>query len=598
MDILPETPATLSGTLSAGFAGGSGAGLGTQSSSSNSLTLGVNADLAGYYYNPQFLQFSVSPRFMWDRNGDSGAASAQDRDGGVIATVDFLQGSRTPVHFTYGLTQITTTTLSGGPTPFTVGAGGLAQTFSVGSALRLNHLPPISITYSHSDSDTSVTGVETPTEHLSSDLLTVFSSFKWVGFHLNGSFTRNSNEATTQDLLNLGVPYAPTNSSSESENFNVSHSLPLKGGASIGYGRSTDSYTVSGTPQNDSYDTAFAAVSLMPTQKLSWSAEGSYTSNATDQLISEVLNGQPVSPTTVLGTGRSVSLDSGLTYLIGHGFSASGSGSHTSSTVLGEQLLQNLAFGTITWGHPLWHGFLGVSYSPGWDSITLTEAGVTQTASGLYNTASASYQHSVGRWMAHGNFSFMTNSAAEASGAPQVANSFSVNGSARAKIRYTWNLMFNGSINKSQVEGYNSTLTELLGGQISNHTWSLNGQYQRNSGYYLFAGSATPVEGSTSTSGIQTLYDTTQGFSFSGGYNRRQLSLTATYNYTSGVYDTATGPTTSSSGYLDTRLYYKFRKLDFQAGYRRMTQAASTNNALDQISDGYWFSVFRRFHAF
>ena len=29
-----------------------------------------------------------------------------------------------------------------------------------------------------------------------------------------------------------------------------------------------------------------------------------------------------------------------------------------------------------------------------------------------------------------------------------------------------------------------------------------------------------------------------------------------------------------------------------------MTQAASTNNALDQISDGYWFSVFRRFHAF
>jgi hypothetical protein len=158
--------------------------------------------------------------------------------------------------------------------------------------------------------------------------------------------------------------------------------------------------------------------------------------------------------------------------------------------------------------------------------------------------------------------------------------------------------MFNGSVSKSQVEGYNGTLIELLSGQISNRRWSFTGQYQRSSGYFMFAGSGTPVEGATSTSGIQTFYDTSQGYSFSGGYNRRQLSVTASYNFTNGVYDTATGPITSSNTFLEARLYYKFRKLDFQAGYRRLTQSASSNNALDQVSNGYWFTLSRRFRAF
>ena len=600
LQVLPQMPITLGGTVSAGYAGGSGAALGGQSSSANSLTLGTNADLNGYYYDPKFLQFSASPRFTWDTNGGAAeSAATRDRDDGVITTVDFLQDSKVPVHFTYGLSQTTTTTLSGGATPFTVAASGLSQNYAVATSLRPANLPQLNVTYSHTWSDTSVTGVDTPTAYTSNDFLNVFSNYRRWGFQLSGNYSRTSNDSTTQDLLNLGVPFAPSSSTSQSENLGVSHPLPLRGNASLSYGHSTDSYTVSGTPQNDSYDTGSAGVSLQPTTKLSWSADGNYTSNATDQLISEVLNGQPSSSSTVLGTGRSFILDTGMTYLIGHGFSSSGSGTHESSTVSGEQLIQNLGFGTINYGRSLWNGFLGLSYSPGWNSISLEAPGSTpQSTSGLYNTASASYQHRVGRWMAHGSFSFMRNSAAEASAAPQVSNSYSANGSARTKIRYTWNLTASGSVTQSQVVGYNSTGTQIFTGQISNRTWSFTGQYQRNSGYFLFSGSAIPVGGVTSTSGIQTLYDTSEGYSLSGSYSRGRLSVTPSYNFTHGVYDTATVPTTSSNSYFETRLYYKFRKLDFQAGYRRLTQSASSNNALDQVSNGYWFSVVRRFRAF
>ncbi|MGO9305529.1 MAG: hypothetical protein ACLP3R_17835 [Candidatus Korobacteraceae bacterium] len=597
VQVLPQMPVTLSGSLSAGYAGGTGAALGSQTSSSDSLTLGVMADLNGSYYDPRFLQFSVSPRFTWDRNGSQSESALEDRDDGMNASVDFLQGSKTPIHFSYNLTQTNTATLSGGPNAFTVGADGLAQSYSISASPRLGFLPPISFSFSHSNADTSVTGVQEPSLTTSNNFLNVLTNYNWLGFHMSGNYAQTSNQSTTQDLLNLGVPAAPSNSSSRQENFGLSHDLPLHGSASLAYGHSTDSYTLSGTPENDSYDTAAGSVALVPIPKLTWNASVDYTSNATNQLISEVLNGQSTT-STVLGTGRTTLLQSTASYQIGHGWTAGGSGSHETSTVAGEGLIQDLGYGTVTYGRVLWHGFLNVSYSPGWNSVEIDSAGTSETTSGLYNAATASYQHRVRRWTVNGSTTFMRNNAYITSAAPVVANAYSATGSARARLRYTWNLNLNASFNKSQVAGSNSNLSDVISGQLSNRTWSFTGQYQRNSGYYLFASSGIPVVVSTNIMGIQTLYNTSQSYSGSLGYNRGLLSAQASYSHTNGVFDTVTVPTTTVNSFFEGRLYYKFRKLDFQAGYRRLTQSASSNNALNQISNGYWLSVVRRFRAF
>ncbi len=606
VQVLPETPITLNGALSLGFAGGSGSGLGANASSSDSLTLGARADLEGYYHDPRFLQFNVAPRFTWSRNSQVAANALQDRDDGVLASADFLESSRTPVHATYDFGQVNSSTLTGGPDPFTVGATGFTQAFTISTAPRLQPFPPLNISYSRSMSDVNVLGVQSPSQHTDLSLLNVFSNYTLEGFHMNGAYTRNTSESKTEDLLNLGIPIAPSNSTSQSESFGVSHSLPLSGSMAAAVSHTDDNYNLSGTPQTASFDSAAASVSLIPIPKLAWFAGADYTSNATNQLISQVINGEPTSSSAILGTGQSFTLDTNLTYQIGHGFYATGSGENQTSKVAGDLLTQNLAFGTINYGRYLWHGVLTAGYSLGWDSLELDSPGNTifgvgsresQSNSGLYNVATATYQHRVGNWMAQGNFSYMHNDAYLGGVAPSAANAFAVNGSGRTRIRYSWNLMVSGSVNKSEAAGYNSNLSELFTGQISNRTWSFNGQYQRNNGYFLFAQSSTAVPGG-STPELQPSYSVTQGYSFAASYSRRKLSMMSSFSRTNGSYDTQTGPSTTENSYLDLRLYYKFRKLDFQAGFRRLTQDASTNSALNQTSYGYWISVVRQFHAF
>jgi hypothetical protein len=595
-----EMPVTLSGSLSAGYAGGSSSALGSSSGLSDSLELGVNADLNGYYHDPRFLQFDANPRFIWTRNGSPTAAALHDRNDGVDVNVNFLQGSETPVHFTYDLSQLNSTTLSGGPTPFTVGATGLSQSFSIGAAHRFEYLPPLNISYSRSYADSEVIGVNAPTSHMDRDFLNLFTNYVLLGFHLTGGYTRSTSESHVEDLLNLGLPVAPSNSTSQSENFGVSHNLPLHGAASLTLSHSSDSYETGGTPQTGSYDTAASSVSLAPIQRLSMGASVSYTSNSTQQAIFAVINGQSVGQ-TVLGVGRSVSMETNANYQIGHGFSLMGSGSHQVSDFQGEQLMQDVGVGTVYYGRVLWHGALYASYSPGWNSTSLGSPGSPSlTSSGLYHAGTAGYTRQVGRWNVQGAFSFLRNSAYLASAAPVVARSFSGTGRARTRIRYTWNLSLSAVLGSSKIDGSNSNGNQLFSAQVANRTWSFNGQWQRNSGYYLFTGPGTTpvITTGVGASGLIPFYSTSQGFTLAGTYSRRRLTLQGSYSRNSGTFDTLTVPATTRNSYLEAKAYYKFRKLDMQAGYRRLTQSASTNGVLDQVSNAYWVSVVRQFHAF
>lgn len=593
--LLPQLPITLSGSLAAGYAGGSGAATTAESTTSNSLTLGGMADLAGSYYDPRFLQFDINPRYTWSHDGSNVANALQQRNDGVAANVDFLQGSATPIHFNYNLTQTNSATLSGGTTPFTVSGGGLAQSISVSTATHFRKLPSISVSYSQTASNTSISGVSAPEESMNNNLLNVYSGYKALGFVLSGNYSHSTSHSETQDLLNLGIPTAPSETSSDAETFTLIHNIPLHGSASASYGHNTDSYSAGGAPQNDSFDTATASIAMLPVPRLSWNADANYTSNASNELISEAVSGQTTS-STVLGTGRTFTVETNATYQMGRVMSVGGSGAHVTSQIAGESLDSNLGAGILTYAFNVWHGFLLLSYAPGWDSLTITEAGQSDVSSGLDNTATASYQHQLGGWVVHGNVSFAENNAYENATVPQAASSFSANGSARTRFRYYWDFTTTGTVTKNQVIGSNGTLSELLSAQISNRKWSVNGQFQRSSGYSLFAEDTT-VSGVTS-SGTQTLFNDSQSYSLSGNYHHKLFSTQLSYSYTNGTYDTSIMPTTTSNSYLEARVYYKVRKLDLQAGYRRITQAASSNQSLDSASSGYWINIVRQFRAF
>ena len=208
VEVIPDLPITLSGSVSAGYNGGSAGASGTSSGVTNSFIVGTQDDLSGYYHDPRFLNFSFSPRLTWSHDSSGANTALQDRNDGFASNIDFLQQSKVPIHFSYNISQTNTSTLTGGPNAFTVGADGLVKSCSVSISEHLNFLPPINLSYSHTDTDTSVTGVQEPSEHTHTNFLTVSSNYRFLGFFMNGSYTRNSSEAQTQDLLNLGVPQA------------------------------------------------------------------------------------------------------------------------------------------------------------------------------------------------------------------------------------------------------------------------------------------------------------------------------------------------------------------------------------------------------
>lgn len=597
LQALPGLPLTLSGSVSAGYAGGTGAASIGQPTTSNSATFGATADLGGTYYDPRFLQFDIAPRFTWSRDSSDAASALQNRNDGVNASVQFLQGSVIPVHLSYELTQTNSATLSGGTIPFTVSGEGVAQSFSVSTSTRFRKLPSIGISFSQSESDTNVTGVTAPTEHVGNDFLNMYSSYRLLGFVISGDYSHSTSHSETQDLLNLGIPAAPSEASSNAESFTLTRNILLHGSAGLSYSYNEDTYSIGGPPQNDSYNTASANIALLPVPRLSWNADANYTSNATDELISEATTGQTTSSSsTVLGTGRTLTVETNAAYQMGRSFTAGGTGGHVSSTIAGENLVSNLGAGVLTYALKAWNGLLTMSYSPGWNSLDVTEEGQSDVSSGMNNAVTASYLHRVGTWVAHGSVSVARNNAYESNIVPEVASSFSANGNARTRLRYTWDLMTTATVTKNQAVGSNGTLSELFSAQLSNRKWSVNGQFQRNSGYSFFAES--PTVSSASSPGIQTLYNTSQSYSLAGTYHRGLFSTQVSYSYTNGTYDTATTPTTTANSYLQAIAYYKFRALDLQAGYRRIAQTASSNNALDSVSNGYWMSVIRQFRLF
>jgi hypothetical protein len=200
--------------------------------------------------------------------------------------------------------------------------------------------------------------------------------------------------------------------------------------------------------------------------------------------------------------------------------------------------------------------------------------------------------------MVQGAFSITHSNASLGAAAATITDAYSGTGSARTRLRYTWSLLLFGTVTKSLVPGSNGNLNDVFSAQIGNRTWTFSGQYQRNSGYFLFVNSGISLPVATTVAGVRPLYSTSQGFSASASYSRRRLILLASYSHTGGTFDTITVPTDTTNSYLEARAYYKFRKLDFQAGFRRLTQSASINNALNQTSRGYWVSVVRQFHAF
>ena len=177
------------GLFTAGYQGVYGDS--SQIESSHGLDFGLNGNINGSYYNPNFLSFNIVPYF----NQSQANSSFQSITGasGVSATANLFNGSHFPGSITYRNDYNSTGTfgLVGQPNFTTHGHG---DGFGIAWSALLPNLPTLSVGYSQGSGSGEVYGTsqETGTD---TKLFNVRSTYAIEGFHLNGFFDHNTLDA-------------------------------------------------------------------------------------------------------------------------------------------------------------------------------------------------------------------------------------------------------------------------------------------------------------------------------------------------------------------------------------------------------------------
>ena len=308
----------LNGTLGFGYGGG----FGTVGQSNHSVNWNGNGILSGSYYNPSFLSFNVQP--YYNRNQNNAQSQSIFDESGVISSANIFTGSRFPGFVSYGR-NFNSSGEFGIPGISGLTPNGCGHNFTIGWGAFVPDLPTLSLSYTTSANSSSVLGAEGDI-HSATRVFNLNSTYKLVGFNLNGFYTHQNLDLNTPAFLGIGS--APSESSSSSSTYGIlaSHPLPLSGNFSFGFNRTTYDIGSLASSSDGSTNTADAMATINPTRKLSLMGEMRYTGNLVGALQQSLTTagGGPV--VLLLGGGKSHSFGTSAMayYTLGHGFAVNG----------------------------------------------------------------------------------------------------------------------------------------------------------------------------------------------------------------------------------------------------------------------------------
>lgn len=598
---LPEMPMTLDGVLGVGFAGGTGSSMsaGTITNGADSVYLVTDLTADGYYHDPRFLRFTVTPNFRWDWTG---AADQHLNDGnqGMGAYVQFLGGSSTPIFFQYNLSRLTNSTLTSG-VPISVESRGLTQDITVGTTFNRLHWPTFSFSVTDGSTENSVLGANVPSTTGSHFGYAASSTYNILGFRLTSNYSHSNNELNTPDLLNIGIP-TKTHIDQQNEAFAVSRALPLKSNLDLSYTHSDSTSSLESQNTDLSYDMFNGIFTSNPTRRLSLTGSSSYNSNAGAQLFSQVLTGGSLGSATspILSSGRELTFGGSATYYIGLGFQGMATAQHSDSTLSTGQEITFDSYGLgVGYARNLWGGKFLAVYTPQYYSVGERSPGVpTGVINGLMNTGSASYVRRAGRWVANASFTYSQANTTQTFALPINTRGVSGDLKASTRLAHEWNFSAGVNVMDSSYAGTNGTLGNTAYINVGNRTWTFSVQEQFGRGYTVATPYGLISVPQPTVPLLQTYYSTNRGLSGTATYARRRLIVTTVVSDASADIGTVTVPVSVGNFNFETKGTYKFRKLDVQAGYRMWHQTATSAGGLSQRYQSYWFEVLRSFHLF
>ena len=575
------------GLLSFGYAGDYGNDL----PSSHGLNGGIDGQVSGYYYNPNFLSFSATPYYNQSRDN----SSYQSLTGatGVTGTANFFTGSHFPGSATYHYDRNSSGTfgVAGQPNFTTIGKG---QGFSVNWSALMPNLPTLAVGYSQGDGSGTIFGTDQQTSS-NTKLLNVRSDYAIAGFRLNAFFTHNKINSAFPEFLS-GQSESIQESSGNNVGAGAQHSLPLHGDFYANYNRSSsDSTYFSGAGQssnssNYTDDIENAGASFHPTQKLSFNFNENYTSNLSGYLAQSLVpNGAPP-PGISLGTGaHSMTFAGGAGYQITNALSGSVQATHYDQFYFGQNYTGTFVSGNLAYGKRLLDTF---SFS---GAVVDSSTGQGDNALGFIANVNAF--HRIKGWQVSGNFSYAQNVQTLLVTYSTSYYNYSANVRRRLLGGFQWIAAFNGT--HSGLSNYQGTTSHSEGYSTSlgNRRFTLTGNYTNASGMSLLgSGGLVPI---VPTPGVND-FTTFTGASWGGGASVtpvKRLILSASFSRA--ISDTVSEEMYSHNAMevYNAQMQYHLRRIGLLAGYTRFSQGISAVGT-PASSTSYFVGITRWFDFF
>lgn len=580
----------MNGNITAGYAGD----YGNLIPSDHGLNFGADAQLSGDYYNPNFMNFAITP--YYNRSSANSTFSSLTDASGVDATTNLFSGSRFPafVNYHYAYNNTGNYGVAGAPNFTTIGTG---QGFGVGWSALLPDWPTFSVSYSQGSGTGNVYGTNEESSS-STRTLNLRTSYSLAGWILNASYQHVNYSSNLPTFLSGEAATDTSDFNGNSYSVNGFHKLPVNGSIALSFNRSTydgDFGQVSqgNSTTNFTTDTETALLDFHPTAKLTLFADQSFTDNLNGYFYQSLaVNGGGIALLPENSQSRSNTLSSGASYLITPNLFSQAQITYFDQTYFGKTYNGTYFSGTVGYNKRILDTFTV--------SATVIESTNQFSNNALGYILNLSAFHNFAGWETSGNFSYAQNVQTLLVTYTTSYYNYSANVHRRLGRGKQWTGAFNGSHNGLTNQPGSDNNSESYSTSLALRQIALSANYTKANGTALLT--STGIQPIPPTPGLLPegliVYN---GTSYGGSVTIMplpRLSISGTYSHA--VSDTLSGEVFSNNktNIFYGQLQYRLRRISILGGYTNFLQGISASGTPAAHTYSYFIGVQRWFNFF
>jgi len=576
---------------------------GNQVESAHGMGVGGAGALSGFYYDPNFLNFNLSP--YYDQSRSNSESQSISNASGFNFGAGIFSGSHFPGSISYAKAYNSDGNF-GVPGLPNYTTHGNNQSFGISWSELVPDKPSLSASFQMGSNNYSVYGTDENGNSAFHDF-SLRSGYTLDGFNLGAFYSNSISHSLIPEVLS-SQQTETAHTDSDAFGFTAGHPLPLHGSWSASFVRSDVNSDFAGYGFNGTIDSFATNASAQPTNKLYLSSSFSYSDNLTGTLYQSII------PTAGGGTGTSGSVVAApilqqsnpgqpshaldmlgnASYSLLPNLQALGYVERRTQYFLGENYGSNSYGGGLTYGRPLFGGSFNTA-------VSVTDSTIDNSnVNTLGFTTTATYNRRFGLWFVGGGFSYAQN--VNTLLITYMTSYYSYSGNVRRRfgaLTWTGSASFSRTGLTEQPDTKSTTQTYSTG--IGYRQWiSLSGSYSDSSGNGLLTGTGlttTPLP-VIIPPGLLTFYGGT-GYSVGLGSSPVQR-LTIGVSFSHAISNTLSQEIGSwnKTELANALFQYQFRKMYVTGGYTRFLQGFSASGLPPGVVSSFSVGVSRWFDFF